>query len=306
MAAKYVLGINTLQLNHEVDYAGHTKNQLQVFARLGLFTGELPEQPDRLPSLDDYRDTSCDVAKRARSYLHANCSHCHRKWGGGNGEFRLLATLKGNEMDILDQRPRHGGFYIPDARMVAPGDPSRSVLFYRMAKLGPGRMPRLGSSMVDHDGLNLIHGWILGLKPSASKREERRVVAALNALTSAEARAARIDKMLETTTGAIELMRAADSELLDTTIRTEVIERSTGSPAAHIRDLFERFLPEELRPKRLGNVIRPDDILSLSGDEERGEALFSESSRRPMPQLPQNRWSGNRSRTGPEFGWNEV
>lgn len=274
MAAKYVLGINTLQLNHEFDYVGERKNQLDVFAGLGLFTAGLPEPPDQLPSLDDYQDTDCDVAGRARSYLHANCSHCHRKWGGGNGEFRLLATLTDDETGIFDQRPRHGGFYIPDARMLAPGDPGRSVLFYRMAKLGPGRMPRLGSSLVDHDGLNLIHEWISGLKPSATKREERHVVASLNSLTSADARAARIDELLATTTGAINLMRTADSELLDTEIRAQVVSRATDSSADHIRDLFERFLPEELRPKRLGNVISPDAILSLNGDEERGKELF--------------------------------
>ena len=47
-----------------------------------------------------------------------------------------------------------------EARLLAPGDPFRSVLFYRMSKLGSGRMPRLGSSVIDAFGLSLIHSWI--------------------------------------------------------------------------------------------------------------------------------------------------
>ena len=273
MAAKYVLGINTLQMNREFEYADSRNNQLAAFAQLGLFTAALPEQPDVLPALVACEDADADLSSRARSYLHGNCSHCHRKWGGGNGEFRLLASLTQKDMGIFDERPRHGGFYIPDARMLAPGDPSRSVLFYRMAKLGPGRMPRLGSSLVDHDGLNLIHEWISGLEPSARPNIQH-AVATLNDITAREARITSIDKLLSTTTSAVELMLGVDSGLLSPSIRDEVIERGAGSSAAHVRDLFERFLPEESRTKRLGNVVRPDEILALNGDSQRGRMLF--------------------------------
>ncbi|MCH2200704.1 MAG: PQQ-dependent sugar dehydrogenase [Fuerstiella sp.] len=274
MAAKYVLGINTLQMNRDFKYGNSPKNQLQIFAKLGLFTDDLPKQPDVLPSLDNYRNSDCDIAMRARSYLHANCSHCHRKWGGGNGEFRLLASLSHDDMGINDERPRHGGFYIPDARMLAPGDPNRSVLFYRMAKLGPGRMPRLGSGVVDQEGLNLIYDWISGLKPSEAGSAAESIAESLNGHTSADARAARIDELLATTTSAIDLMRATGSRFIDPAVRIEVIERAAGSSAAHVRDLFEQFLPEELRPKRLGNVIQPNEILSLAGDADQGKMLY--------------------------------
>ena len=52
-----------------------------------------PQPPEKLAKLADYRDAKADLDARARAYLHANCSHCHRKWGGGNAEFQLLATL---------------------------------------------------------------------------------------------------------------------------------------------------------------------------------------------------------------------
>jgi putative heme-binding domain-containing protein len=43
------------------------------------------------------------------------------------------------------------------------------------------------------------------------------------------------------------------------------------------RDLFEKFLPEDKRVKRLGDVVRPEQILSLKGDVERGRKLFFEA-----------------------------
>ncbi|MGD9858126.1 MAG: hypothetical protein AB7U20_24550, partial [Planctomycetaceae bacterium] len=172
MAAKYALGINTLQMNHEFDYGKVRANQLDVFAQLGLFNNALPQRPEELPHLVDYRDDSHDTVERARSYLHANCSHCHRKWGGGNAEFRLLSSIEQSAMGIVDVPVAHGGFFIPDVRIVASGVPQRSVMYYRMAKLGPGRMPRLGSSVVDEAGLKLIREWIAGLSESPSDIEQ--------------------------------------------------------------------------------------------------------------------------------------
>ena len=274
MAAKYVLGINTLQMNRDFDYGHETRNQLAAFEKLELFTAPLPDQPDRLPELSDYADASKDAATRARSYLHANCSHCHRKWGGGNGDFRLFATLPVRETGIVDVRPRHGGFLIPDARVVAPGDPSRSVLFYRMAKLGPGRMPRLGSSLVDRGGLDLIDDWISESGAASAGPYAAGLVESLNDTKSGDARAARIDELLASTRTAIRLMRATGTNLLEPAIRVEVVERAAASSEAHVRDLFERFLPEDRRPRRLGNAIQPEMILGIDGDVERGRTLF--------------------------------
>src|SRR5207237_7054578 len=96
------------------------------------------------------------------AYLHANCAHCHRKWGGGNAEFQLLATLDLPDTGTL-VRPGQGTFNIANARVLAAHDPYRSVVLYRMATLGPGRMPRIGSTLVDDAGVNLIHDWIAAL-----------------------------------------------------------------------------------------------------------------------------------------------
>jgi putative heme-binding domain-containing protein len=50
-----------------------------------------------------------------------------------------------------------------------------------------------------------------------------------------------------------------------------------GETDPAIRDLFEAFIPEDQRTKRLGDVIKPDEILELKGDLTRGLRLFHES-----------------------------
>ena len=93
MASKYVLGVNTLQMNKNHSYGGVIANQLDTLNHLGIFTKPLPKPVSKLPRLINYHDQTQDLDRRARSYLHANCAHCHQKWGGGNAEFQLQANL---------------------------------------------------------------------------------------------------------------------------------------------------------------------------------------------------------------------
>jgi hypothetical protein len=113
MAARYVLGLTTNQVNRDHQYGKFLDNQLRAFDHVGLFTKPLPKPPTEMVRLVDYADSSADLDQRARAYLHANCSHCHRKWGGGNTEFQLLATLPLSELGIAGAKPAHGGFSFP-------------------------------------------------------------------------------------------------------------------------------------------------------------------------------------------------
>lgn len=163
-AAKFALGVSTLQMNRDHDYGGVVANQIATLDHIGLFAKKLPDVPDKLPKLTDYDDASAPLDARARSYLHSNCSHCHMKWGGGNAEFKLLATLPLQEMGIVDVRPQHGDFGIKGGKILVPGDPDHSVLAHRMALLGLGRMPHIGSRVVDDKAVTLIRDWIRGMK----------------------------------------------------------------------------------------------------------------------------------------------
>lgn len=72
-------------------------------------------------------------------------------------------------------------------------------------------------------------------------------------------------------------MHAMDDDSVADVLRNDIIARATSHSAPHVRDLFERFLPEERRTKRLGSVVKPEEILALAGDVARGEQLFFEA-----------------------------
>lgn len=285
MAAKYVLGLQTLQAN--CDHADFAGNQLAIFDKVGLFTKSLPMPAKDLPRLVDYRDGQKDLNLRARSYLHANCSHCHRKWGGGNAEFQLLATL-----DLADTgtsvRPGQGTFNIPNARVLAAHDPYRSIVFYRMSTLGPGRMPRLGSSVVDEAGVKLIHDWIATMPgaglvndaPSHANAEMEKAIAALP--LGGRTMEPRIDALLESPTSALRLATALGDPAYGNayfrdTVMARVARQENTKISPEVRDLFERFLPEEKRIKRLGAIVRAEKILAIPGSADRGKKLFFEA-----------------------------
>jgi putative heme-binding domain-containing protein len=237
----------------------------------------------RLFQLCDPYDANQNLAMRARSYLSVNCAHCHQGGAGGTALIDLRAELGLGAMKALDVIPRQGTFNIADALLIAPGDPLRSVLYYRMAKTGPGRMPHVGSDIVDSLGIDVIHDWIRSL-PAKGDLDQRHAAerAALDELLAFKgldpAKSPALDKLLSSTPGAMMLTRALDKKLVPAPLRPAIIAIAAGRPESEIRDLFERFLPADKRVKRLGTVIQPLAILALKGDPDRGRNLFFKTS----------------------------
>jgi uncharacterized repeat protein (TIGR03806 family) len=159
-AAKFALGVSTMQMNRDHDYGGVVANQLATLEHIGVFSSKLPAAPEKLPKLADFNDASLPVEVRARSYLHSNCAHCHMKWGGGNAEFKLLSTLPLGEMGIVNVKAAHGDFGIKSAKLVVPGHPEQSIIHHRMTLTGLGRMPHIASKVVDDQAVTLVADWI--------------------------------------------------------------------------------------------------------------------------------------------------
>jgi mono/diheme cytochrome c family protein len=67
-------------------------------------------------------------------------------------------------MRILDEKPIHSPLDIADARLIAPGDPDRSVLVKRAGLRGKDQMPPLSSHRVDEAGVALLREWVRSLK----------------------------------------------------------------------------------------------------------------------------------------------
>src|SRR5262249_37321667 len=131
----------------------------------------LPRRRDDRPRLADPYASRAPLEARVKSYLHVNCSTCHVLEGGGNARMELGFTTPVGRMRVVDVPPLHNAFDIPDARLVAPGSPGRSVLYYRVSRRGTGQMPPLVSTEVDRKALDLIAEWIRGLPPSGKSRQ---------------------------------------------------------------------------------------------------------------------------------------
>jgi uncharacterized repeat protein (TIGR03806 family) len=171
-AAGFVLGFSPLQLDRDHDYSGVVDNQLRTLEHIGVFQGTLPPRREDRRRLVNPYDARAPLEARVRSYLHVNCSSCHVQEGGGNAHMQLDLATSLQGMRLIGEEPLHARFDIPDARLVAPGSPERSVLYQRVTRRGTGQMPPLGTTEVDRQAAALIGEWIRSL-PAGGKSSDR-------------------------------------------------------------------------------------------------------------------------------------
>ncbi|MBI86070.1 MAG: hypothetical protein CMJ81_22975 [Planctomycetaceae bacterium] len=284
-AAGFVLGLRTEQFNRNHDFDGVLDNQLRAWNHADLFEEpleKLSHEYDALPELDD---PTADLTERARAYLHVNCSVCHVPDGGGNSKMNLRYNATLPEAMLVDERPLHGAFGLTDVRIIAPGDPYASVMLYRLSKRGQGRMPHVGSNLTDEKGLDLLHDWVTQLSPVSEEKgrpnqtTQDEVTGVLETLRESKKRTA--EQRIEIYQGLFSSIRRAfiasrlvtEDPLLET-IRQDVVQAAMAHADVHVRDLFERFVPEQHRIKRLGDVVDQTEVLKLRGDVENGRQFF--------------------------------
>lgn len=234
-------------------------------------------RPNPLPRLSNPYDASFSLEERARSWLHLNCSPCHRNGAGGDVPAQFNIDQPFDKSRALDAVPVRGDFGILDAHVVTSGDPYRSTLFYRINTEGSGRMPHIGSRLVDEAGVRLLRDWIQSLPPKGSEEkaaraaiQERQENSAALAELKGEKRAAAITNLLSNMSGALALLTEANRAAW----RSEAADAAAGHTNALIRDLFQRLLPLEQRRQALGSDFSPETVLSVPGNEVRGRELF--------------------------------
>ena len=161
-AAGRVLGVRTAQLNRDFQYPGGFDNQLRAWAScLGMFQNA-PGNPTGLPAYANPADDSSPRAARARSYLAANCSNCHRPGGPAAGGLDLRAETPLSSMNLIGVAPTQGSFGIAGAQRIRIGSKSQSVLWHRMQSGDPAiHMPR-AALLPDPLAVALIGAWIDG------------------------------------------------------------------------------------------------------------------------------------------------
>lgn len=277
------LAFDAMHLGRSVPHHGQSQNQLKWFDAVAV-THEAARQADR-PTLVNPDDGQADLGQRARSYLHINCAHCHRTHAGGAVLSQMPYDLPISETQMIDALPTQGNLSIEGARVIAPGDPGRSVLLHRIAKTGQGRMPRLGSEQVDPAGLALLYRWVEQMDASgqvesrgereADEEHRAKTAAWLNAFAGDDAPGAQqLADHLRSPADALEIVLAIDRGELEPLQQEQVVAAAAEHPQPIVRDLFERFVPEDQRRERLGDRIDPQSILAVEGDPGRGERLF--------------------------------
>ncbi|MEM9643437.1 MAG: PQQ-dependent sugar dehydrogenase [Planctomycetota bacterium] len=252
-------------------------SQWEQLVKTGVVTGwTKPGIP-----LVDHEHESESLSERSRSYLSINCGHCHQRGGGGAAAVVLTNNTSLSGMNAVDQPASQGRFEIPaihdgiSASVIHSGDPTRSVLYYRMSTVGSGRMPHLGSDEVDPQGLDLIGRWIESLKASGPSEPSR--IAGEASPASLDNGDPLADESESATVAALATQRKWIRQP-GSVSRTEAAAALAADPTPVVRGLLEAFVPPEMRSPKIGS--RPDEarLLALSGDAERGRKWFADSS----------------------------
>jgi putative heme-binding domain-containing protein len=252
---KFVLGFVPQQLDHI--FGGHATITPVLLGLQGAGVVAAPAPSGATWTLVDPHDKSQQLDDRARSYLHANCAACHHPGGNAIVSFFLRRDLPFDKLNT-NKGTGIGTFGMNDAKLIVPGDPTRSVLFYRMSKLGYARMPYIGSKVVDSRGVALIDEWIrsLGPKPTAPP----------TGVALAEA--------IKSTGTALELTAQMHGGKLREYAFLGAVAMGSKSPDSNIRGLFETFIPESQRKATLGAKFDPKLVLDKTGDHDRGKLIF--------------------------------
>ena len=156
------IGLTTRQLNR--GYGGGPGNQIADLQSAGWLEGTAPRAAWARNA--DWADPDASPSHLARSYLDANCGHCHNPAGRADTTGLWLNTHHGLLRRLgLCKPPIAAGQGTGGRRYsIVPGQPDASILVFRMADDDPAtRMPELGRSIVHRRGLAVVSDWIAAL-----------------------------------------------------------------------------------------------------------------------------------------------
>jgi uncharacterized repeat protein (TIGR03806 family) len=162
----YVLGPITPQLNRDVDTPGGPRNQLAWLAEQGVLAQPIPD-PLSLPAFADPAGSAL-LDDRARAYLHANCSHCHRPGGGGGPSGLVLLEWERDPLKngVCKGTAAAGAGTGGHDYDIVPGAPEESIMIFRMGSTDPEiKMPELPNRIPDAEGIALVSAWIAAMEP---------------------------------------------------------------------------------------------------------------------------------------------
>jgi uncharacterized repeat protein (TIGR03806 family) len=156
------IGIKPQNLNTYYQFSTGIENQLQHWVAKGILQNNLPSS---IVSTIDYHDETQPLKTRLRSYLDINCSHCHQE--NSHCDYRPL-RLAFSETALSANM----GVCIPPdenidpslVSIIVPGNINKSVMHFRLNSTDESkRMPLLGRTLVDEEGVQLLKDYILSI-----------------------------------------------------------------------------------------------------------------------------------------------
>ena len=155
------IGVKPQNLNHNHTYGTSSMNILQKLVTQGY----LGSYPSTIVSTVDYRDTTQSLDLRLRSYLDANCAHCHQD------EARCYYRPLRFPFGLTNIDSNIGICLVADEeisptlqKVITPGNYNKSIMHYRLSSNEESeRMPLLGRTVVHDEGVSLLQQYISSL-----------------------------------------------------------------------------------------------------------------------------------------------
>lgn len=133
------LGPTPRNLNRNVQRHGASLNQIEYLQSENLLEAFLVSG---ISQIVDYKNPDVALKERGRAYLAMNCAHCHNPNGWNKASQRRF--------DFRYETP-----------LSQTGIPSKQEKIHRV--LSNGEMPLIGTTMLDHDGINLVTDYLKSL-----------------------------------------------------------------------------------------------------------------------------------------------
>ncbi len=181
-----ILGFNALQLSSDRDsLAPHAEVLTEEMITLDdlLARGLLKNVPDGAYAKAPRIDAATPRARASAGYLWANCGGCHNEHDPLSSVGLVFSVSQDSVyMKRLLDWPTVIGhpsdYEIPglargESLWIAPGDPGKSTVVYRIASRSPSKqMPPLGTKLIDHEAVELISNWIAeDIKPQETSKK---------------------------------------------------------------------------------------------------------------------------------------
>ncbi|MFT6149788.1 MAG: putative repeat protein (TIGR03806 family) [Saprospiraceae bacterium] len=166
------IGTKVKSLNSKLKYSdGSTANQLEKWVAVGYLKSN--NAIEKFPAVADWTDENVPLEARAKSYLEANCAHCHSREGQARTTGLYLTTDETDRSHLgFCKGPVAAGKGSGGRKVsIHPGDAKKSILTFRMKSTDPGiMMPELGRVTTHEEGVALIEAWIESLEPEDCKQ----------------------------------------------------------------------------------------------------------------------------------------